>query len=117
MDGATTPEGRVRAWIEGVLAQASRPEAASRTRPFFADKDRLAAAFPEEHQRSLDRLLDLLGDALPGGGTAAARRRDAVVIYHAAFGLLDAALQRGTAVTAAESTHLVAFCLRGLGAG
>jgi len=40
----------VYAWIEGVLAQASRPDAAARTRPFVANQDRLSDAFPEEQR-------------------------------------------------------------------
>jgi AcrR family transcriptional regulator len=118
MDRATTPEGRVRAWVEGVLAQASRPDAASRTRPFLANQDRLAAAYPEEQQRSVDALVDLLAatvsDLRPGRRRDTARR-DAEAIYHLAFGVLHVALRRGEAPSAAETEHLVRFCLQGLG--
>jgi AcrR family transcriptional regulator len=107
MQKATTAEGRVRAWIEGVLAQASEPDAASRTRPFLANEDRLAAAFPDEHQLSIDGLVDLLVDDVGD-------RRDAEAIYHLAFGTLHAALRRGRAPSAAETKHLVRFCLQGI---
>src|SRR5207247_2558994 len=53
MARARSRDGRIRAWIEGVLAQASRPDAASRTRPFFANEDRLASTFADEHQASI----------------------------------------------------------------
>jgi AcrR family transcriptional regulator len=96
MDRATTAEGRVRAWIEGVLHQASQPDAASRTRPFLANQDRLATAFPEEQQRSVDALVDL-------------------AVYHLAFGALHVALRRGEAPSAAETEHLVRFSINGTG--
>jgi AcrR family transcriptional regulator len=59
MNKATTAADRVRAWIEGVLAQASDTRAAGRTRPFLTDQDRLAEAFPREQQASVDLLVDL----------------------------------------------------------
>ena len=119
MGAATTAEGRIRAWVEGVLAQASRPDTASRTRPFLVNQDRLAEAYPEEQQRSVDALLDLLADAvaeLRPGRRRETARRDAEAIYHLAFGSLHAAL-RGTAPTAAETEHLVRFCLQGTQGG
>ena len=57
MSLAPDPEGQVRAWIEGVLAQAKDPVAASRTRPFVVSPDRLAEAFPAE-MRTLARSTD-----------------------------------------------------------
>src|SRR5215467_8296173 len=45
MQRVDTPEARVRAWIAGVLAQASDARAAGRTRPFVTDRDRLAEAY------------------------------------------------------------------------
>ena len=64
MDKATTAEGRVKAWIEGVLAQAGQADAAARTRPFLANQDRLAEQFPAEQQASVDLLVTLLADAI-----------------------------------------------------
>ena len=108
MARARSRDGRIRAWVEGVLAQASRPDAASRTRPFFANEDRLAATFTDEHQASIDALLDLLAADVPN-------RRDAEAMYHTTFGALHAALRRGTPVTTAEIEHLVRFCIQGMG--
>ena len=51
MQRADTPEARVRAWIDGVLAQAADTRAAGRTRPFVTDQDRLAEAFPASSRR------------------------------------------------------------------
>ena len=72
MNKATTAADRVRAWIEGVLAQASDKRAAGRTRPFLTDQDRLAEAFPREQQASVDLLVDLLA----GRDRRAARLRE-----------------------------------------
>ena len=120
MGRATTPEGRVRAWIEGVLAQASRPDAASRTRPFLLHQDRLAEAFPAEQQRSVDALVGVLAEAvheLRPERRREAARRDADAIYHLSFGVLHVALRRGEAPAAAETEHLVRFCLQGTQGG
>ena len=119
MDKAPGPAGRVRAWIEGVLAQAADPKAAKRTKPFVANQDRLADQFPAEQQASVDLLLDLLVDALADlhGPTRDRRlvRRDAEAIYYATFGALRAHLMHGTRPGSVEVDHLVEFCLAGAG--
>lgn len=117
MDKSSTGEGRVRAWIEGVLAQAADPRAAKRTKPFVVNQDRLADQFPAEQQASFDLLLELLIEAL-GDRPQAARarrstRRDAEAIYYAAFGALRAHLIRGSRPGSVEIDHLVQFCLNG----
>jgi len=115
MHKVATPEARVRAWIEGVLAQASDARAAGRTRPFVTDQDRLAEAFPREQQASVDLLVDLLASAVvPLHGDANARD-DALVVYRAVFATLRDHLIHGTRPTTAETDHLVRFCLRGIG--
>ena len=108
MGRARSRDGRVRAWVEGVLAQASRPDAAARTRPFVANEDRLAAAFPEDHRASIDALLGLLASDVPDP-------RDREAIYHVAFGSLHAALRRGEPVSRADTEQLVRFCVNGMG--
>jgi AcrR family transcriptional regulator len=122
MASAAAPEDQVRAWIEGVLAQATHPEAASRTRPFVANQDRLAEAFPEEHQASIDLLIGLLAGAIekiPDGATSKTRRRnearaDATAIYHLAFGMLHSHLTYRTRPSGAQIDHLVRFSLSGI---
>ena len=59
-----TPAARVRAWVEGVLAQASTRRSADRTRPFLANEDRLSELFPDEQRESVDLLVDLLAEPL-----------------------------------------------------
>jgi AcrR family transcriptional regulator len=119
MDKATTPPERVRAWIEGVLAQAANERAAKRTKPFVANQDRLADQFPVEQQASVDLLVDLLVDPLtklPGAvHDRRLTRRDAEAIYYATFGALRAHLTHGTRPGQVEIDHVVQFCLNGAG--
>jgi AcrR family transcriptional regulator len=115
MSKATTPAGRVRAWVEGVLAQAANVQAAKRTKPFVVNQDRLADQFPTEQQASFDLLLELLVEALGGRPHVGRARRDAEAIYHAAFGALRAHLIYGTRPGQPEVDHLVQFCLSGAG--
>jgi AcrR family transcriptional regulator len=126
MARATSPADKVRAWIEGVLAQASNPEAAARTRPFLVNQDRLVEAFPEEQQASVDRLVDLLvgsldelRTAVPGRGArrgAETTRRDAGAIYRLALATLHDHLVGGTTPSGDDVDHLVGFVLGGVGA-
>ena len=115
MERASTPEGRVRAWIEGVLAQAANERAASRTRPFVAGQERLAEAFPAEQQASVDLLVDQLAAEIVALRPSTDARRDAVVIYRLAFATLQHHLVHGTHPDARETDHVVGFCLRGVG--
>jgi AcrR family transcriptional regulator len=126
MARATSPADKVRAWIEGVLAQASNPEAAARTRPFLVNQDRLVEAFPEEQQASVDLLVGLLVNSLEelrtvGPGPVARRgpetaRRDAEAVYRLALATLHDHLVGGTTPSGDDVDHLVAFVLRGVGA-
>ena len=122
MAAAGDDPAKVRAWVEGVLAQASSPKAASRTRPFVVNQDRLAEAFPDEQQASVTLLVDLLRSALraPGGADNVASpddtvRRACVTAYRLTFATLHDHLLRRTRPTAAEVEDLVTFALRGLG--
>jgi AcrR family transcriptional regulator len=115
MQRTPDPEDQVRAWIEGVLAQAANERAASRTRPFVANQDRLTEAFPVEQQASVDLLIDQLTAAVEPITTSGDARRDATAIYEVAFGTLQRHLVQGTRPTARETDHLVRFCLRAIG--
>jgi AcrR family transcriptional regulator len=119
MDKVDTPAEKIRAWIEGVLAQALDADVAARTRPFVAYQDRLAEQFPEEQQQSVNLLIGLLsaviGD-LPGARSKLSVSRDAKAIYELSFGTLHWHLSHGTHPSHAEANHLVEFSLRGVGA-
>jgi AcrR family transcriptional regulator len=116
MSMTSNPEDRVRAWIEGVLAQAKDPVAASRTRPFVVSPDRLVEAFPDEMRKSRDRLIEILADAIGRVRTASAvdTWRDAEAVYHLTFGTLHEHLSRRSVPDAEEVEHAVQFVLRSL---
>jgi AcrR family transcriptional regulator len=101
--------GRVRAWIEAVLAQARDRQAAAATRPFAVNGDRLALLFPDETRASRDRLVDPLR---PIVGDAAA-----VALYHVAMGTVHDALIRRETPSPATVESIVTFGLRGAGLG
>ena len=117
MERAGAPDAQVRAWIGGVLAQASNEGAARRTRPFVANEARLAERFPEEQQASLELLVGLLVPPIVelSGARRADARRDAEAVYHLAFGALRRHLTRGTTPARAEVEHLSRFALAGIG--
>lgn len=109
---------QVRAWIEGVVAQAANTTAAARTRPWVLSEQRLAELFPQEHQASVELLVGLLGEPvsrLQGKGKRRAAGDDTapMLIYELTFAVLRGHLVAGTKPDADESNALVAFCLRG----
>ena len=100
---------RVRAWVEGVLEQARRREAADNTRPFVLNGLRLADRFPLEWSRSRDALLAPLRAAIDDlGGDV---ERGAPVVYHLAFGAMQDALVRRERPTDADVAHVVRCAL------
>lgn len=121
MDKATDPVGRVRAWIEGVLAQAVDPAAASRTRPFLTSLNRLAEQYPDEQRSSFQVLVQLLRDSLVAGQEAGLVSstdpgRDALAIYQLVISVMEAHILAGTRPSAADRQHLLRFSLRAIGA-
>jgi AcrR family transcriptional regulator len=122
MAKAGSPESRVRAWIEGVLAQAADPEAAARTRPFLANQDRLAERFPHEQHASVELIIGLLEapvEELAGSGPRARRQADvdATAIYHLTFGAMHQHVKERTRPSAEEIDELVEFSLAALRRG
>jgi AcrR family transcriptional regulator len=117
MEAESAPEEKIRAWITGVLAQASNPRAADRTRPFVANEDRITELFPEEQRQSIDQLMDLLVGPITDLADDRDRevRLDAEAIYQVVFGTLRTHLVRRTRPSVTETAHLVRFCLGGIG--
>jgi AcrR family transcriptional regulator len=121
MARAATPIGRVRAWIEGVQAQAAHRDAAARTRPFALHGDRLSDQFPEEQRASVAALTDLLRAAIEAAVVAGElpadtdTARGADVVYHLAMGRMHQHLISRTTPHQRDTEHLVVFALRGLG--
>lgn len=121
MQRAAEPADQVRAWIEGVLAQASNPAVAARTRPWVASEQRLAELFPDEQQTSVDLLVSLLDGPIrrlgrdPGADGQA--QPAALLTYRLTFATLQAHLAAGTKPSGGDVEDLVRFCLRGAGTG
>ena len=118
MARATEPAGQVRAWIEGVLAQAANATAAARTRPWVLSEQRLAELFPQEQQTSVELLVGLLHEPIARLQGAKRKKADqaadlAGMVYQLTFAALHTHLVAGTRPDARESEALVGFCLRG----
>lgn len=109
MARADDDAGRVRAWIEAVLAQARDRQAAAATRPFAVNGDRLAVRFPEQTRASRARLVDPLRPIV--GDTAAE------AVYQVAMGTVHDALVTRETPSPATVESVVTFALRGAGLG
>ncbi len=112
------PSKQVRAWIEGVLAQAANTAAAARTRPWTLSEQRLTELFPEEQRASVELLVGLLHQPVsllrPGMKDDADERTVAMMVYELTFAVLRRHLVAGTKPASFESEALVGFCLRGV---
>lgn len=125
MRRATSARDQVRAWIEGVLAQASDARAAGRTRPFVAGESRIAEMFPDEHAASVEQLVALLlgplstlaGSPIDGDAVAPAVRRDAEAVYRLAFATLRDQLLARQRPAPETVEHVVTFVLRAVEGG
>jgi len=125
MQRSTAPAEQVRAWIQGVLAQASDTGAAARTRPWVTSEQRLSELFPEEQQASVDLLIGLLDEPIRRLGDVPSKKSTgpdveddvahgaAIMVYRLAFATLRSHLAAGTRPSAGETEDLVGFCLRG----
>ncbi|HQV58584.1 MAG TPA: TetR/AcrR family transcriptional regulator [Ilumatobacteraceae bacterium] len=113
---ASTGVGRLRAWINGVLVQASDPVAAGRTRPFVTHLERLRSRYPAEQRESERVLIDQLSALITASAdlTSPAAEQDAAAIYHMTIGVLSTHLLARTAPTTSEIEHLVDFAKRAL---
>lgn len=119
MEKADGPVEAVRAWIEGILAQAADPDAAARTRPFVTGLQRLEEKYPDEQQASVALLVDMLETVVVAGiddGSFGAVDPALTTrfIYELTVGVMESHLLQGTHPGRGEVGQLVSFCLRGL---
>jgi AcrR family transcriptional regulator len=112
MANTTTAEGRVRAWVQGVMEQARNTAAAENTRPFAINSARLADQFPEEVARSRELLLRPLRGAVAEAGSDP--QRDADAVYHLVIGCMNDALVARQPPSRDDVDHLEQFVLGGL---
>ena len=119
MSRSNDPSGQIRAWIEGVVAQAGNAAAAARTRPWVLSEQRLAELFPQQQHTSVELLLDLLSEPIERLQGTKCRQvldttRAASMVYQLTFAVLRSHLVARTKPDARETEVLVAFCLRGV---
>ncbi len=120
MSRSADPGEQVRAWIEGVIAQASNAAAAARTRPWVLSEPRLAELFPREQQASVELLVVLLREPITRleGPNKRPKADDAAVaatmVYQLTFATLRTHMVAGTKPDSEEREALVRFCLRGV---
>jgi AcrR family transcriptional regulator len=120
MASFSSPEDRVRAWLEGMLEQALDPEAAAATRPFALSRARLADLFPREVEESEQRLTAMLRDALHESGgvlRSADPQRDAETLYDLALGWMQRRLAQPGLATRVDAEALTEFALHGIRRG
>jgi AcrR family transcriptional regulator len=123
---STLAADQVRAWVQGVVSQASKAGVAERTRPWVMSEQRLSELFPDEQQASVDLLIGLLhepirrlqgasgGERRQADDREEAVRRAAVMVYRLTFATLRSHLAAGTKPDATETEDLVGFCIRGV---
>lgn len=112
---------QLRAWIEGMFAQATDPTAAARTRPFILNVHRLMEQYPDEQLRSISLLVEqvraTLADAHAAGQLAQPPAKgDAAAIYHLTVGPMENHIALGSTPSRAEVRGIVDFALRAIGA-
>jgi AcrR family transcriptional regulator len=110
MEKETTPERRVRRWVEGVLSQAADAEIAATTLAVLRNAGHGGGAFTARNPSIDPALATLLEEPYAALGSPAPPL-DASLASHAVVGLMSDHLWRGTRPTRAEIDHVVAFCL------
>ena len=114
VDAAGDPAARVRAWIEGMMAQARNERAADATRPFSIDGARLRARFPYETGVNRDELLASLRPSIAALG---GDDRTTDFVFDLTLAQMHDAIITRRRPTAEEVDDLVAFCLARVRAG
>jgi AcrR family transcriptional regulator len=110
---ASDPIARVVAWIEGMLVQVTRPTAARQGAAVIQQVVQTGRLREPEGVALMDQLGQLLVEPLTEAGCARPEL-DARVIQEVVLGTLQRHVIHGSAPSAGERDHLVAFCVRGL---
>jgi AcrR family transcriptional regulator len=108
---AKDPASKVRAWIEGVMAQARDPRAAEATRPFAINGARLADRFPDDLAASRRELVETLAPAVHELG---GRGAFASFVCDLAIARMNEAIAHRRRPHPDEIKALVSFCLGGI---
>ncbi|HVA07616.1 MAG TPA: TetR/AcrR family transcriptional regulator [Acidimicrobiales bacterium] len=109
MEKEATPEGRVRRWVEGVLAQADE-EIAATTLAVLWNGSSVGGGVAAGRHFASTPLASLLHEPFAVLGSADPEF-DAVLAAHATLGKLSDSLWQGTQPMPSEVAAVVAFCL------
>ncbi len=115
MAAEPTGVGKVRSWIEGMMAQAVDPGAAAATRAVHLNAARVDGGIGAKGRRAEADLRALLEGALRDTASDDPPR-DAYVIFHAVVACMTDFLGRRVVPSSDDVAHLAAFCVAGLGA-
>jgi AcrR family transcriptional regulator len=110
MSKESTPQGEVRRWVEGILAQAADEEIAATTLAVLWNAGNLGQALASRPPAASAPLATLLHVPFAELGSADPEL-DASLIAYAVVGQLTEHLWHGARPTRAEIDHLVAFCM------
>ncbi len=105
-----TPQGKVRRWVEGVLAQASDEDSAATTLAVLWNAGSLGRAMAEPNTSTAARLATLLREPFDELHSSDPLL-DSELVAHAVVGRLNDLLWRHARPTRSEVGHLVGFCL------
>jgi AcrR family transcriptional regulator len=105
----TTPEGQIRSWVKGVLAQADPPIAATTLAVLWNGSSVDGGLGAGRHFASAPLALLLESPFAELGSEAP--QLDAALAAHAALGKLSDCLWQNVQPTKAEITHVADFCL------
>lgn len=117
---AQTPEGKVRAWVTGVMRQAQAASAAERTRPFIVAPPKMVdgSEDPAETERLLTQMLEeaIAVGAAHGSWQSSNPAADALIVHDFVFSSMRRHLSRNERPSREAAQRLADFALRGLGA-
>jgi AcrR family transcriptional regulator len=105
-----TPEGKVRTWVEGILSQAADEEVASTTLAVLWNAGSLGVGTASGPPSPSAPLADLVREPFEELGSNDPEL-DASLAAHAVVGAMSDHLWRRARPSAADTDHIVAFCL------
>ena len=104
------PEGQVRRWVDGVMAQAADPEIAATTLAVLWNAGGAGQGVASSPPSASAPLASLLRDPFAALGSADPEL-DASLVAHAVVGRLSDHLWAGAGPTEADIDHIAEFCL------
>jgi AcrR family transcriptional regulator len=107
-----TPDGQVRRWIEGALAQVADPHLISMSRA-AAGQISTSPDWRVAADETMRPMRDLLTEPVAALGSKDTRR-DADAVFHCTVAAMRRYLDSAERPVSADVDHLVKFCLRGI---